>query len=96
MKMLALAVVAAVALTGCFRRIVVERLDSAGDGYVVTYLNVGFATDLSTLEVQKWPTNVTVRVNGVKTDVSKENSNIIAAGGTAVGNVAQKVIEGVK
>ena len=43
-------------------------------------------------------TNGTVRVvvEGVATDVSERNAAIIESSGTAVGNIAQKVVEGLK
>jgi hypothetical protein len=43
-------------------------------------------------------TNGTVRVlvEGVATDVSERNAAIVESSGTAIGNVAEKVIEGMK
>ena len=43
-------------------------------------------------------TNGTVRVfiEGVATDVSERNAGIVESSGTAIGNVAEKVIEGMK
>jgi hypothetical protein len=58
---------------------------------------VGLKTDVSKIKAEK-STNGTVRVlvEGVATDVSERNQGIIESSGTAVGNIAEKVIEGVK
>ena len=89
-----IALVATLILDGCYRSIEVIR---KGDDYSARYRSVGYATDVDNIEVEKSPDgNVRVKVNGLKTDVSAENKEIVSAGGTAVGNVAEKVIEGVK
>ena len=81
------------AVAGCFRSI---ELVKEGD-YRCEYLSVGLKTDVAKIEVEK-NTNGTVRVviDGVVTDVSARNQGIVEASGTAVGNVAQKVVEGLK
>ena len=80
-------------LTGCYRSIELVR---EGE-YSLTYTAVGLKTDVSKIEAEKM-TNGTVRVvvEGVATDVSERNAKIIESSGTAVGNIAEKVIEGVK
>ena len=80
-------------LTGCYRSIELIR---EGE-YSLTYTAVGLKTDVSKIEAEKM-TNGTVRVfiEGVATDVSERNAKIIESSGTAVGNVAEKVVEGMK
>ena len=80
-------------LTGCYRSIELVR---EGE-YSLTYMAVGLKTDVSKIEAEK-TTNGLVRVfiEGVSTDVSERNAKIIESSGTAVGNIAEKVIEGVK
>lgn len=80
-------------LTGCYRSIELVR---EGE-YSLTYTAVGLKTDVSKIEAEK-TTNGTVRVlvEGVATDVSERNAKIVESSGTAVGNIAEKVIEGVK
>ena len=80
-------------LTGCYRSIELVR---EGE-YSLTYTAVGLKTDVSKIEAEK-TTNGTVRVfiEGVATDVSERNAKIIESSGTAIGNIAEKVIEGVK
>ena len=80
-------------VSGCFRSI---ELVKEGD-YKCEYLAVGLKTDVAKIEVEK-NTNGTVRVviDGVVTDVSERNREIVEASGTAVGNIAEKVIEGMK
>ena len=58
---------------------------------------MGLKTDVSKIEAEKM-TNGTVRVlvEGVATDVSERNAGIVESSGTAIGNVAEKVIEGMK
>jgi hypothetical protein len=79
--------------TGCYRSIELVR---EGE-YSLTYTAVGLKTDVSKIEAEKM-TNGTVRVvvEGVATDVSERNAKIIESSGTAVGNIAEKVVEGVK
>lgn len=80
-------------LTGCYRSIELIR---EGE-YSLTYTAVGLKTDVSKIEAEKM-TNGTVRVvvEGVATDVSERNAKIIESSGTAVGNIAEKVVEGMK
>lgn len=80
-------------LTGCYRSIELIR---EGE-YSLTYTAVGLKTDVSKIEAEK-TTNGTVRVfiEGVATDVSERNAKIIESSGTAVGNVAKEVVEGLK
>lgn len=80
-------------LTGCYRSIELVR---EGE-YSLTYTAVGLKTDVSKIEAEK-TTNGTVRVfiEGVATDVSERNQGIIESSGTAAGNVAQKIVEGMK
>lgn len=84
---------AALAFTGCYRAIAVTRFDE----YELVYRSVGLKTDVSKIEAEKM-TNGTVRVlvEGVATDVSERNAKIIESSGTAVGNIAEKVVEGMK
>lgn len=83
----------AFAAGGCFRSI---ELVKEGD-YRLEYTSVGLKTDVSKIEAEK-TTNGTIRVlvDGVKTDVSERNREIIEASGTAVGNVGEKIVEGLK
>lgn len=80
-------------LIGCYRSIELVR---EGE-YSLTYTAVGLKTDVSKIEAEK-ATNGTVRVfiEGVATDVSERNAKIIESSGTAVGNIAEKVVEGMK
>lgn len=84
---------AALAFTGCYRSIELIR---EGE-YSLTYTAVGLKTDVSKIEAEK-TTNGTVRVfiEGVATDVSERNAKIIESSGTAVGNVAKEIVEGLK
>ena len=83
------------AVAGCgFRSVELVRTP---DGYDLSYLNIGLKTDVEKVAIEK-STNGMVRcvIDGVATDVSAENKRMIEASGTAVGNVAQKVVEGLK
>jgi hypothetical protein len=84
---------AALAFTGCYRSITVTRQNE----YELVYRSVGLKTDVSKIKAEK-STNGTVRVlvEGVATDVSERNQGIIESSGTAVGNIAEKVVEGMK
>ena len=84
---------AALAFTGCYRSITVSRYNE----YELTYRAVGLKTDVSRIEAEKM-TNGTVRVlvEGVATDVSERNAGIVESSGTAIGNIAEKVVEGMK
>ena len=79
--------------SGCYRSITVSRYDE----YELVYRSVGLKTDVSKIEAEKM-TNGTVRVvvEGVATDVSERNAKIVESSGTAIGNVAEKVVEGMK
>ena len=91
-----LIVIAAAAMcAGCGIRSI--ELVRNADGYDFEYTNIGLKTDVTRIEIEK-STNGTVRcvIDGVTTDVSAENKRMIEASGTAVGNVAQKVVEGLK
>lgn len=82
------------AATGCCRTIDIVKNDA---GWEVHYTNLGLKTDVSSIEAEKTAEGVIkVKVKGVATDVSAENKEIVAAGGTAVGNVAEKIIDGIK
>lgn len=80
-------------LSGCYRSIELIR---EGE-YSLTYTAVGLKTDVSKIKAEKM-TNGTVRVlvEGVATDVSERNAKIIESSGTAVGNIAKEVVEGIK
>ena len=94
MKIL-IAIAAAAMCAGCGIRSI--ELVRNADGYDFEYTNIGLKTDVTRIEIEKH-TNGTVRcvIDGVATDVSAENKRMIEAGGTAIGNVAQKVVEGLK
>jgi hypothetical protein len=80
-------------LTGCYRSITVTRSNE----YELVYRSVGLKTDVSKIKAEKM-TNGTVRVlvEGVATDVSERNAKIIESSGSAVGNIAKEVVEGLK
>lgn len=86
-------IIALAALSGCYRSI---ELVKEGD-YRLEYTSMGLKTDVSKIEAEK-TTNGTIRVtvDGIQTDVSERNREIIEASGTAVGNVAERVVEGMK
>ncbi|MBE6397914.1 MAG: hypothetical protein E7046_13005 [Lentisphaerae bacterium] len=92
---LMIGVSAAVLCGGCGIRSI--ELVRTPDGYDFEYTNIGLKTDVEKVEIEKG-TNGTIRcvIDGVATDVSAENKRMIEASGTAVGNVAQKVVEGLK
>ena len=79
-------------LTGCYRSIELIR---EGE-YSLTYTAVGLKTDVDTIEAEKTTNGVRVLIKGVATDVSERNAKIIESSGTAVGNIAEKVVEGMK
>ena len=83
------------AATGCCRTIdIVVNGEGAWEAH---YANYGLKTDVSSIEAEKTAEGVIkVKVEGLTTDVSAENKEIVAAGGTAVGNVAEKIIDGIK
>ena len=92
-------------MTGCMRIITIDKHDpivvnetlvSETSGWTVTYRNIGLKTDVDSIVAKKTENGaIEVKVNGVATDVSTENKEIVGASGTAVGNVAEKVIEAV-
>lgn len=83
---------AALAFTGCYRSIELVR---EGE-YTLSYTAVGLKTDVDTIEAEKTTNGVRVFIKGVATDVSERNAKIIESSGTAVGNIAEKVVEGMK
>lgn len=92
-KTIALAALAMI-FTGCMRSIDIVK---SNDGWEVHYTNIGLKTDVSSIEAEKNESGtIKVKVKGVTTDVSAENKEVVAATGTAVGNIAEKIIEGVK
>lgn len=93
-KKLCAVLLVALALTGCCRTIDIIKNN---DGWEVHYTNFGLKTDVSSIEAEKNESGtIKVKVKGVTTDVSAENKEVVAATGTAVGNIAEKIIEGVK
>lgn len=94
MKIL-IAIAAAAMCAGCGIRSI--ELVRNADGYDFEYTNIGLKTDVTRIEIEK-STNGIVRcvIDGVATDVSAENKHMIEASGTAVGNIAEKVVEGLK
>ena len=92
-KTIALAALALI-VSGCMRTINIAKNDT---GWEVHYTNFGLKTDVSSIEAEKNESGtIKVKVKGVTTDVSAENKEVVAATGTAVGNIAEKVIEGIK
>ena len=65
-------------------------------GYEFTYWNWGFKTDVDSISADKTKDGVRIMIGKIATDVSDRHEKIVGATGTAVGNVAQKVIDGVK
>ena len=87
-------IAAALVVAGCSRTIDIIVKDG---GWEAHYANYGLKTDVSSIEAEKNADGVIkVKVKGLVTDVSAEHKEIVAAGGTAVGNVAEKVIEAAK
>ena len=89
---LTLTLVLSILLTGCYRSIELVR---EGE-YTLSYTAVGLKTDVDTIEAEKTTNGVRVLIKGVATDVSERNAKIIESSGTAVGNIAEKVVEGMK
>jgi hypothetical protein len=77
--------------SGCMRSISLVR---NSEGYDFEYRNIGLKTDVSRIEIERM-TNGTIRcfIDGVATDVSAENKEVIKASGAAVGEVAGKIVE---
>jgi hypothetical protein len=94
MKKLFFASIVAATAIGCMRSI---SLTKSGDGYDFKYRNIGLKTDVSHIEIER-QTNGVIRcvINGVQTDVSAENKEIVKAGGAAAGEIAGKIVEAVK
>ena len=94
MKKLIFAFFVAATAAGCMRSI---SLTKSGEGYDFKYRNIGLKTDISHIEVERL-TNGVIRcvIDGVHTDVSAENKEIIKAGGAAAGEIAGKIIEAAK
>jgi hypothetical protein len=82
----------ALALTGCMRSIEVIK---QGDDWRASYTSLGLKTDVDSIEVEKKSDGfIKVKVKGLVTDVSEENKKIVDSSGSAVGTIAEKVIEG--
>lgn len=81
------------ALTGCMRSIEVIK---EGDNWRASYTSLGLKTDVDSIEVEKKSDGfIKVKVKGLVTDVSEENKKIVDSTGSAVGTIAEKVVEGV-
>lgn len=92
-KKLCAVLLVALALTGCMRSIEVIK---DGDDWRASYTSLGLKTDVDSIEVEKKSDGfIRVKVKGLVTDVSEENKKIVDSSGTAVGNIAEKVVEGV-
>lgn len=84
---------ALLALTGCMRSIEVIK---EGDDWRASYTSLGLKTDVDSIEVEKKIDGyIRVKVKGLVTDVSEENKKIVDSTGSAVGTIAEKVVEGV-
>lgn len=93
-KKLCAVLLVALALTGCMRSIEVIK---QGDDWRASYTSLGLKTDVDSIEVEKKSDGfIRIKVKGLVTDVSEENKKIVDSSGTAVGTIAEKVIEGVK
>ena len=94
MKKIFFALSLATMAAGCMRSI---SLTKSGEGYDFKYRNIGLKTDVSHIEIER-QTNGVIRcvINGVATDVSAENKEVIKASGAAVGEVAKKIVEAAK
>lgn len=100
----------AILLSGCCRIVTIEKhdpkpvfdatgtnvVDYVDGGYDFRYRSIGLVTDVDGIEATKDEKGVTIKVKNLKTDVSKENKEIVGASGTAVGNVVEKAIQGAK
>ena len=84
---------ALLALTGCMRSIEVIK---ESDDWRASYTSLGLKTDVDSIEVEKKSDGfIRVKVKGLVTDVSEENKKIVDSSGSAVGTIAEKVVEGV-
>ena len=94
MKKLFFTFIVAAITAGCMRSI---SLTKSGEGYDFKYRNIGLKTDVSHIEIER-QTNGMIRcvIDGVATDVSAENKEIVKASGGAVGEVAGKIVEAAK
>lgn len=94
MKKLFFAFIVAAVVSGCMRSI---SLTKSGEGYDFEYRNIGLKTDVSHIEIER-QTNGVIRcvIDGVQTDVSAENKEIVKAGGAAAGEIAGKIVEAAK
>ena len=94
MKKIFFALSLATMAAGCMRSISLVRNN---EGYDFEYRNIGLKTDVSHIEIER-QTNGVIRcvIDGVQTDVSAENKEIIKAGGAAAGEIAGKIIEAAK
>ena len=66
----------------------------ADKGWKVDYYMFGLTTDMESMLAKVG--ELELRLGNLKSDISSENKEIVSATGTAVGNVAEKIIEGVK
>ena len=91
MKKIFFALSLAALAAGCMRSISLVRNN---EGYDFEYRNIGLKTDVSRIEIERM-TNGIIRcfIDGVATDVSAENKEVIKASGAAVGEVAGKIVE---
>lgn len=62
--------------------------------WTVKYLMCGLSTEMESMEAIIG--NITLRFGNVRSDMSQENAKVVESVGSAVGEVAEKVIEGVK
>ena len=105
LKSIICAILVASACAGCMRVITIRKHDPipvctngtayVDGGYTFNYRNIGLKTDVSSISAEKTADGVTIKIKGFATDISPESKETIGATGTAVGNIAEKVIEGV-
>lgn len=87
------------ALTGCMRSITITRhadlpatngVEAVSGGWRLDYLALGLKTDVSSIKARRTVDGgITVEIDGVATDVSSRNAEIIESAGTAAGNAAK-------
>lgn len=93
-------------VTGCMRSITIVRhagvpstngVTSVDGGWQLDYCALGLKTDVSSIKAKRTTDGgIEVEIDGVATDVSARNAEIIEASGGAAGTVAGKVVEAVK
>ena len=66
----------------------------ADKSWKVDYFMFGLTTDMESMLAKVG--EIELRFGNLKSDISAENKEIVSATGTAVGNVAEKIIEGAK